>query len=200
MLLTDEHIPAPDESEMSDDEVLARSVAVPSLFGILVNRYQDALLRRAQSIVRDPLEAEDIVQEVFTKVYLNARRYRPQPGATVRSWLYKILMNTTFSHYQRLKKKGALREELDPEVFEALRDPRDMSREEIMRDYVASVFSRMPTHLARVLRLHLVEEYSQKEIADMEGASVSAIKTRVYRAKREFERLAAHDTNKHEPQ
>lgn len=186
------HIASP--TDPGDEEILSRSLESPALFSILVDRYQDALLRRAESVVRSRPEAEDIVQEVFTKVYFNARRFKPQEGATVRSWIYKILMNTTFSHYQRLKRKGSLREELDPEVFEALRDPRDVSHEETMRDYVASFLSRMPTHLARALRLHIIEEYSQKEIAEMEGTTVSAVKTRIYRAKRELERLiATHD-------
>jgi RNA polymerase sigma-70 factor (ECF subfamily) len=186
--------PSTDSVGLSDDEVLRASLENPKLFSVLVDRYQDALLRRAESIVHNRLEAEDIVQEVFTKVYFNARRFKPQEGATVRSWMYKILMNTTFSHYQRLKKRGSLREELDPEVFEAMRDPRDVSHEETMRDYVASFLSRMPTHLARALTLHIVDEYSQKEIADMEGTTVSAVKTRIYRAKRELERLiTTHD-------
>jgi DNA-directed RNA polymerase specialized sigma24 family protein len=58
-----------------------------------------------------------------------------------------------------------------------------------MRDYVASFLSKMPSQLSRPLRLHFIEEYSQKEIAEMEGSTVSAIKTKIYRAKREFERL-----------
>lgn len=187
-------VQATNQSDLSDEEVLSRSLESPALFAVLVDRYQEALLRRAESIVRNRTEAEDIVQEVFTKIYFNARRFKPQEGATVRSWMYKILMNTTFSHYQRLKRRGSLREELDPEVFEALRDPRDISHEETMRDYVASFLSRMPSHLARALRLHFIEEYSQKEIADMEGTTVSAVKTRVYRAKRELERLVTnHD-------
>lgn len=196
MALLDEFEPLPDidRTGLSDEEILSRSLDEPKLFSVLVDRYQDALLRRAESVVHNRLEAEDIVQEVFTKVYFNARRFKPQEGATVRSWIYKILMNTTFSHYQRLKRKGSLREELDPEVFESLRDPRDVSHEETMRDYVASLLSRIPTHLSRALRLHLVEEYSQKEIAEMEGTTVSAVKTRIYRAKRELERLiATHD-------
>jgi RNA polymerase sigma-70 factor (ECF subfamily) len=193
-MLLDDPIIAADQSGLSDEEVLSQSLEKPAMFSILVDRYQDALLRRAESIVKNRLEAEDIVQETFTKIYFNARRFRTQEGASLRSWIYKILMNTTFSHYQRLKKKGSLREELDPEVFEAMRDPRDVSHEDTMRDYVASFLSRMPTHLARALRLHLIEEYSQKEIADMEGTTVSAVKTRIYRAKRELERLiAAHD-------
>jgi DNA-directed RNA polymerase specialized sigma24 family protein len=98
-------------------------------------------------------------------------------------------MNTTFTHYQKLKRKGATHVELEPEFYEALPDPANYSHEETMRDYVASFLSRMPAQLARPLSLHFIDEYSQKEIADMEGSTVSAVKTKIYRAKREFEKL-----------
>ncbi len=186
MLLDDTNIPL---EERKDEEILEQSLAHPSLFSILVARYQDAFLRKAEGIVRSREEAEDIVQETFTKIYFNARRFTYVEGATFKSWGYKILMNTTFTHYQKLKKKGAAHVELDPELYEMLPDPANFSHEETMRDYVASFLSRMPDQLARPLRLHFIEEYSQKEIAEMEGSTVSAIKTKIYRAKREFERL-----------
>lgn len=186
-MLLDETNISPEE--MKDEEVLEQSLAHPSLFSILVARYQDAFLRKAEGIVRSREEAEDIVQETFTKIYFNARRFKYVEGATFKSWGYKILMNTTFTHYQKLKKKGAAHVELDPELYEMLPDPANFSHEETMRDYVASFLSKMPAQLARPLRLHFLEEYSQKEIAEMEGSTVSAIKTKIYRAKREFERL-----------
>lgn len=177
------------ENDMKDEDVLKRSLKHPGLFAIIVSRYQEAFLRKAESIVRNPEEAEDIVQETFTKIYFNARRFKPVPGATFKSWAYRILVNTTFTHYQKLKKKGAVQAELDPEFYESMADPADYSHEDTMRDYVASFLSRMPSQLARPLRLHFIDEYSQKEIADMEGTTVSAVKTKIYRAKRELERL-----------
>ncbi len=174
---------------LRDEEVLERSIAHPSLFAVLVERYQDAFLRKAESVVRSREEAEDIVQETFTKIYFNANRFKTVEGASFKSWGYKILMNTTFTHYQKLKKKGGAMIELDPEFYETLPDPANYSHEETMRDYVASFLSRMPMQLARPLSLHFIDEYSQKEIAEMEGTTVSAIKTKIYRAKREFQRL-----------
>ncbi len=176
-------------ANLRDEEVLERSIAHPSFFAVLVERYQEAFLRKAEGIVRSREEAEDIVQETFTKIYFNARRFKTVEGASFKSWGYKILMNTTFTHYQKLKKKGAAHVELEPEFYETLPDPANYSHEETMRDYVASFLSRMPAQLARPLSLHFIEEYSQKEIAEMEGTTVSAIKTKIYRAKREFQRL-----------
>ncbi len=181
--------------EFPDEVILERSLNHPGLFSILVARYQAAFLRKAGSVIHNPEEAEDIVQETFTKIYFNARRFKPIEGATFKSWGYKILMNTTFTHYQKLKRKGVMHVELEPEFYETLPDPANYSHEETMRDYVASFLSRMPAQLARPLRLHFIDEYSQKEIADMEGSTVSAVKTKIYRAKREFERLLEEEAS-----
>ncbi len=186
-MLLDEHETTPES--LPDEELLFQSLAHPSLFSILLHRYQEAFLRKAEGVVRSREEAEDIVQETFTKIYFNARRFQPVPGATFKSWAYKILMNTTFTHYQKLKKKGMAQADIDPELFESLPDPANYSHEETMRDYVASFLARMPTQLARPLSLHFIDEYSQKEIADMEGTTVSAVKTKIYRAKKEFQKL-----------
>lgn len=188
MLLDENEIPA---DELKDEVILERSIEHPGLFAVLVARYQDAFLRKADSVIHSREESEDIVQETFTKIYFNARRFKTVEGASFKSWGYKILMNTTFTHYQKLKKKGATHVELDPEFYETLPDPANHREEEVMRDYVASFLSQMPAQLARPLKLHFLEEYSQKEIAEMEGTTVSAVKTKIYRAKREFERLLA---------
>ncbi len=191
-LLEDDDTPLAD---LRDEVVLERSIESPALFRVLVDRYQEAFLRKAESIIHSREEAEDIVQETFTKIYFNARRFKTVEGATFKSWGYKILVNTTFTHYQKLKKKGGSLIELDPEFYETLPDPANHREEDVMRDYVASFLSKMPTQLARPLRLHFLEEYSQKEIADMDNTTVSAVKTKIYRAKREFERLLAGEKN-----
>ncbi|MCP6768921.1 hypothetical protein NL529_29160, partial [Klebsiella pneumoniae] len=64
--------------DLSDEEVLAASVAHPSLFALLVRKYEAAFLRKAQSIIRDEEEAIDIVQEAFTKIYINAGKFKTQ--------------------------------------------------------------------------------------------------------------------------
>jgi DNA-directed RNA polymerase specialized sigma24 family protein len=71
--------------ERSDEEILAASVVHPSLFALLVRKYEEPFLRKARSIVHDEIAAEDIVQEAFTKIYLNAKKFKTVEGATFSS-------------------------------------------------------------------------------------------------------------------
>lgn len=173
-----------------DEEILALSIKKPSLFGMIVDRYEEAFLRKAMRIIHKKEEAEDIVQEAFTRIYMNAARFVPQEGATFKSWAYKILLNVTFTHYQKLKKNIVNTAELDPEFYEILPDmqSRDFDKE-TMRDYVASVLARIPDNLSDVLRRYFIDGVPQKEIAEEEGVSVGAIKTRICRAKKEFKKV-----------
>jgi RNA polymerase sigma-70 factor, ECF subfamily len=173
----------------SDEEVLAASLSHPSLFAHLVRKYEAPFLRKAQSIVHDEEEAIDIVQETFTKIYLNAKKFKKQEGAQFSSWAYRILINTALTHYARRKRRSG-DVHFDEEIWQLIPDtsPSDFERLKLS-DEVAVVLSRMPEPLARALNAFFIEGKPQDEIAKEEGLSVGAIKTRVHRAKAEFRRI-----------
>jgi len=176
---------------LSDEEILARSRREPWLFAILLDRYQEAFLRKTRSIIRSPEDAEEIVQDAFTKIYLNTERFTPQEGAKFSSWAYRILLNTAFTLYQKRLKEGQRFVNLDPE-FEHLIGERSLhSGFEEERDLIERILTRMPGHFASVLRLHYIERWSQEDIAERNGESVGAVKARVHRAKKQFRRLLA---------
>ncbi len=176
--------------DRSDEELLALSIATPSLFALLVRKYEQPFLRRAMSIVREKEAAEDIVQEAFTKIYMNANKFKKQDGAQFSSWAWRILINTALTHYQKRKRRGEQQTELDDEIWALIPDKnlRQFEKKEFT-DEVASVLSRMPEPMSRALASFFLEGKSQEEMAQEEGVSVGAIKTRVHRAKKEFEKI-----------
>lgn len=174
----------------SDEELLAASVTHPSLFVHLVRKYEAPFLRKALSIVRGKEEAEDVVQEAFTKIYLNAKKFKKVEGATFSSWGYRILVNTALTHYMKGKRERGVRADLEPEILELIPDKSvEQFGKKELSDVVASVLKRMPDMFANALAAFFIEGKSQEEIAATEGVSVGAIKTRVHRAKQEFKRV-----------
>lgn len=176
--------------QMSDEEVLAASVRTPSLFALLVRKYEEAFLRKAMSIVREREEAEDVVQEAFTKMYINAGKFQKVEGAQFSSWAYRIVINTALTHYAKKKRERGHTAELDEEIWALIPDKnlRQFEKKEL-EDLVASVLTRMPEAFARALSSFLIDGKSQEEMAAEEGVSVGAIKTRVHRAKKEFKKV-----------
>ena len=188
---------AADYSDLGDEEILARSVREPHLFEILVKKYQDAFIRKAMRILYSQQDAEDVVQDAFAKMYLNAEKFQVQEGAQFSSWGYKIVINTALTKYQQSKRLRERTAPLDPEFYEMLPDLKARASEKYeVYDYVVSVLSKIPDHLAKVLEMHFIEGLSQQEIADQEKTSVGAIKTRVHRAKAAFRAEAENVTSK----
>lgn len=179
------------DERLSDEETLKLSVDKPSLFGALVERYQTAFLRKAERILKNKEAAEDVVQETFTKIYINAGKFKEVPGASFKSWAYKILLNTTFSHCQKVKKERERFVRIDEEFAEVLGslNAETPQKNEELKDLIASALSKIPVPLSKVLELHFLKDLPQAEIAKMEGVSVSAIKTRIHRAKKEFRKI-----------
>ncbi len=171
---------------LSDEEILARSKAEPWLFALLLERYEAAFLRKAKSIVYSELDAEEIVQDAFTKIYIHAGRFEVREGAKFSSWAYTILINTALTRYQKNVKLGKRTVILDPEIMETFGEMKNHGAFELDRDLIERVLEKMPGHFAQVLRLHYLEHWSHKDIADKTGDSVGAVKSRIHRAKAEF--------------
>ena len=174
-----------------DEEVLALSLAKPSVFEALVDRYQNDFLRAAFKIVKSKEEAEDIVQESFTKIYLNAGKFRNIEGASFRSWAYKIVLNTSFNHYKKLKRIRESVKYVDPNFYEGIADlgNGNFEIEADMKACISQVLPQLPSHLQGVLKKFYLEDKSQKQIAEEEGVSTVSIKMRLFRAKRMFKKI-----------
>ena len=180
-----------DARDLPDEEILRRSQAQPWLFQMLLERHQDAFLRKAKTIVFNELDAEEIVQDTFTKIYVNAHRYQPQAGAQFTSWAYRILMNTAFTRYQKLVKEGQRFSQLDPEFEQFVGERTDHSGFLEQRDAIERILEKLPGHFAYVLRLHYLERWSHQDIADETGEKTGTIKARIHRAKESFRQTAA---------
>ncbi len=180
-----------EQAPLADEDILLLSLEQPALFAQLVVKYQEPFSRKARSIVQDEKESEDIVQEAFLKIYLNASKFKKQEGAQFSSWGYRILINTALTHYSKRKREGMMRAELDPEILELIPDKHmiEQFHTKELSDEIASVLIKMPPLFAHVLTAFFIDGKPQEEIAQQEGVSVGAIKTRVHRAKREFLRL-----------
>lgn len=176
-----------DSKTLSDEDVLALSITSPSIFSVLVDRYQAAFLRKAQSIIKDSEEAKDIVQEAFTKIYLAAPRFVKMPDASFKSWGYRILVNTAITHYRSLKKKGFEMSFDDEDVAAVIgKEAFEAPQTREAADYMASILTRVPAHFSRILTLHFLDDMPHKDIAEQEGISITAVKARIHRAKKAF--------------
>lgn len=177
----------------TDEEILERSVKNPHLFEGLVDRYEEAFLRKALYILKDREAAMDAVQDAFVKMYRNAARFTPEPGAGFKSWAYRILVNTCFTAYKKRKNEGVFLKDLEPEFQELVADRSitDEYEHELNRDEVRSFLEKLPEGLSLPMRLHFLEGKPHADVAAIMGISEGAVRARVHRAKAELRRLIA---------
>lgn len=175
-----------DARELSDEEILERSKKEPWIFAVLLERYQEPFMRKARSIIHNEQDAEEVVQDTFTKIYVYADKFQVREGAKFSSWAYRILMNTAFTRYQKRVKEGQRVVNMDPEFEEFYGERAHNAGFEEQRDAIERVLERLPGHFVYVLRLHYLERYSHADIAEETGETVGTIKARIHRAKAAF--------------
>jgi len=170
---------------MVDDEVLvADSLAKgPEAFSPIVKRYQSAVFGVALARVRDFHEAEDISQAVFIDAFLQLDRL--QDARRLGPWLRTMAINKGIDWLRR----G--RNHVDVEVI--ANDPRHAEmppslQEDGVRDQVMSAISRLGAAQRETITLHYLGGYSVREIADMQGAPVGTVKTRLHHGRRALKR------------
>ena len=184
-------VPAVKSEELkdkSDEELLHLSLSNPSVFSLLVERYQGAFLKKGKQILKNPEEAEDAVQEAFVKIYINAESFQKKEGASFKSWGYRIFLNQCFTVYKKLKIEKDFLLLFSQETAELIPD-KNISLEhekKLSADYLLSVVSKLPDILRQVLSLHFIQDKPIKEVAGLLGISEGAVRTRIFRAKKEL--------------
>ena len=170
---------------LKDEAVLTASLRNPNLFGVLVDRYQEAFMRAATRVVKTRADAEDIVQEAFAKIYKNAKKFKKQEGIEFKSWAYKVLLNTSFSHYQRLKKKQGVSLEFFETYKYEIMDEKDNLKASIEnKDIIQQVLAELPEDLKNIVEMHYLQDMSYETISKKEGLTIAAIKMRLFRGRK----------------
>lgn len=175
--------------KLPDIKILKDSQDYPWMFGMLVDRYQEAFLRKGLGILHSRDDAEDAVQDTFVKIYKNAHKFKKQKNASFRSWAYKILTNTCYDYAsQKTLNSGRL---MPMDLFDLDNSDRvEISSDKENVSFVQSVLSHLPQRLSRLLSLYFFEDKSYEEIASLEHISLSAVRSGLYRARKQFKDLA----------
>ncbi|MDP3800028.1 MAG: RNA polymerase sigma factor [bacterium] len=172
-------------AEAKDEAILTASLRNPNLFGVLVDRYQDAFMRSAQRVVKTREDAEDIVQEAFAKIYKNAKKFKKQEGIEFKSWAYKVLVNTSYTFYQKLKKKQAVSMEFfETYKYDIMDEKENIKGDLETKEIIGKVLLELPDELKRIVEMHYLKDLSYETISKQEKLSIPAIKMRLFRGRK----------------
>ena len=146
---------------------------------LLIESYQGRMGKFVLSQTRDPNTAEDLCQAVFVKMVIGLPRLRDT--GRFESWLFQIARNVCRDHLRAALGWRRYFVSYSP-AHEGIAEPEAPPAENKLDHGVAQLSPEDRT----LLRLHLEEKKSYQELAQLSNTSVSAIKSRLYRARREL--------------
>ncbi|MGH3173959.1 MAG: sigma-70 family RNA polymerase sigma factor [Streptosporangiaceae bacterium] len=159
--------------------------------------YQEQLYPAALRMTRHPADAEDLVQETFTRAYASFGQF--EPGTNLKAWLYRILTNAFITGYRKRQREaqpapaGGIQDwqlaragsrpssGLKPahtEVLDQLADPR-----------VTCALRQLSGDFRTVVYLADVEGYAYREIASIMGTPIGTVTSRLHRGRRQLRQL-----------
>lgn len=163
-------------------------------FSELVERYQARLLNFVYRTIGDREKAEDLVQEVFIRVYRHLHRFdRSKKFST---WVYTIASNLAKNELRNRSRNPLVlfqsisknwQDEERPMQFEDTANrPDDLYRKRDIREKVEEAVERLPEHHRNVFVLRELEGKSYEEIAEITHTNLGTVKSRLNRARNSF--------------
>ena len=169
----------------SDAELIVAALAGDTeAFDVLVLRYRRAMLTVAQQIVRNPSDAEDVVQDAL----LLAFEALPQLDNLNRfgAWLHTITRNRAVRHFKNTS-RYAPQEDMEPYVNRVTdssdADPAVIYERKQARQDVRDAITELPAEFQEVLQLYYWAEMPQKRMAEFLSVPLTTVKWRLHKAK-----------------
>ena len=166
---------------LEDESLLCRiQEGSHEAFAILVDRHSNRFYRIAYRLVSSRDDAEDIVQEMFLKLWGRPNLWDPGKGAKFTTWFYRIIINRCFDHH---KKKKLINVPEDIE-FADENPGQDVLFDMHQKQAVLERFIReLPERQQQAVNLCFYEGLSNNEAAQIIGVKVKALQSLVMRAK-----------------
>ncbi len=186
--MEDHATPAHADESALDHALMERIGAGDHLaFKKLIERHQNAVIGTVAKMLGNPSDAEDISQQVFLRIWRNAKRYRPDAKFT--TYLFTITRNLVFNETRRRGRKKEVsadeREENSHHLIEESPDRQpdsELLQAELQRA-VDDAIAKLPDTQRMAVVLRRYEQLSYEEIADVLKLSVSAVKSLLFRAR-----------------
>ncbi|MEQ8925793.1 MAG: RNA polymerase sigma factor [Fulvivirga sp.] len=157
-------------------------------FTILSERYENSIIKKCKSYVKDEDTAEDLCQEILLKVFLKLNSF--QGNAKFSTWLFSIIHNTCIDYLRKHKKNVSkiITDKMVDEVADLIEGVDELP-DELSEQILFELMDNISAEDRLLLLLKYKEKHSIKDIQLSLQLSESAIKMRLKRAKDRINKL-----------
>ncbi|GHV58234.1 DNA-directed RNA polymerase sigma-70 factor [Bacteroidia bacterium] len=164
----------------------------------IVSKYQSKLFTIILKIIDNREDAEDILQEVFIKVFKSLEQFKGE--AEFSTWLYRVAYNTTLSELRKRKLVFIPITDKVSTENEPIHESADELDTEQRLACLDAALKRLSPEDAFLITLYYLEEKSIDEISQISNLSLSNVKVRLYRIRKklavEINRLIEDENNR----
>ena len=151
-----------------------------SAFRELVTSYKGSVYRHALALLNDRMEAEDVVQEAFVKIYYSLPKLKNEYAFV--SWLTRIATNICYDRIQKInKKKQLIKEELNEGRI--MQHGPSLIDNTITKMSIKEAMKKIPIEQRTVLSLREIQGYSYSEISELIEIPLGTVKSRISKAR-----------------
>lgn len=179
--------------EKSDEEIVELIKAGdPEAFSVLLDRYLEKIKRYGRRFVYEKSNLDDLVQDVFIKVYVNIKSF--SAGRRFSPWIYRIAHNEFVNTIRKRSYENLISLDFDtflPRVV-APDNPAEDFDFKLLRDVVESSLSELDPKYREVIVLYFFEELDYQTISEVVAIPVATVGVRLKRAKEKLKKLLAN--------
>jgi len=181
--------------KLDDDVPVIRRILAGDggAFRILVDRYSDRLFHFCMARLGDRSDAEDAVQDVFVRAYRSLRTFDTTRNWS--SWLFAIAANRVKTRYASRASAAAIAVRagsdamLTDETASDAADPENQALDILAAETLRSAVASLPETYRAPVELYYFAGLSVSDIAAALGTGNEAVKTRLFRARKELSRI-----------
>ncbi len=151
-------------------------------FALLIDRYKDKAFSLLRRIVKNELDAEEILQDCFMKVYNSIDTFRFESKFS--TWFYRIVYNAGLSAIAN--KKRQIEKEMssvEDHYYLEYEDDRTYAESENVKQYVIKLVDKLPPRNALVIILFYIDDMSLKDISEVLDISLVNTKVLLHRSR-----------------
>ena len=182
----------------SEEAALVRRVQARDemAFREVVERYQAKVFSIIYGILRNRNDAEDIAQQVFSKIYFSIQSFDFR--SSLLTWIYKITVNECYDYLRKKRvRKLVYESDFSEEDVQRMQNTDSASDQKTgmdtqlaQKDLVVKLLAKLSSEDRSLLLLKEVEGHSVEELANMTGMNENTIKVKLFRARQKLVKAA----------
>jgi len=162
-------------------------------FNILIKKYQERIYWHIRKMVIDHDDADDLVQDVFIKVWNNIEKFRQD--SQLYTWIYRIATNECLNFLAKKKRRFMLPlGDVEAELTRKLDSSPHISGDYVQMQLQKALL-KLPDKQRLVFNMKYFDEMKYKEISEITGTSVGGLKASYHHAVKKIEEFLNHELN-----